>query len=136
MNKSSADDVDNGTKGWQLKHQNIIPVFSENIKMKFITTTEDKIRNSYNKHLRTFWSKWMWVTPLSLSVTLLTSILSTQQRRAFLGVPPEVWDAFFLFLLAFAIIVFIIFFLYASIQWIWKWEEVGIDAFVKSIESS
>lgn len=66
-----------------------------NVKQNVIITTEDKVRLCMSDHAERLARRWSWMTPLSLVVTIIL-VLLTSEFHDFLGVPKATWHALFL----------------------------------------
>ncbi|MFT4646262.1 MAG: hypothetical protein ACI8RP_001611 [Urechidicola sp.] len=65
-----------------------------NTKSDLIEITEDKLENILLKHLNKLNKVRGWLTPFSLSITILI-VLLTADFKLFLGISEEIWGAVF-----------------------------------------
>ncbi len=86
-----------------------IPVerISENLSTHIITTNEDKLRNILDRYERKIADKGKFVTYLSVAMTLLISLL-TSDFKDFILVPAVVWRGLFVlgFIVSIGIAIF------------------------------
>lgn len=66
-----------------------------NTKSDLIEITEDKLENILLKHLSKLKKAQSWLTPLSLFVTILIVLLTTEFKE-FLTIGKDVWNAVFI----------------------------------------
>ena len=66
-----------------------------NTKSDLIEITEDKLENILLKHLNKLNKVRGWLTPFSLTVTILI-VLLTANFKLFLGITKEIWNAVFI----------------------------------------
>lgn len=66
-----------------------------NTKSDLIEITEDKLENILLKHLHKIQKGQSWLTPLTLFLTVLI-VLLTSEFKDFIGIKKEVWNAVFL----------------------------------------
>lgn len=66
-----------------------------NTKSDLIEITEDKLENILLKHLHKKQKAQSWLTPLTLFMTVLI-VLLTSDFKDFIGIKKEVWNALFL----------------------------------------
>lgn len=69
-----------------------------NVKTDLIEITHDKLENILLKYLKNLDKKRIWITPLSIFLTVLVARLTSTFKDSF-GISKDTWDAFFLFLL-------------------------------------
>ena len=65
-----------------------------NLGQNTIVITEDKIRLCLNDHLRGLESRWGWVAPAAIFLTILITFVTTTFHDFYLKAP--VWEAIFL----------------------------------------
>jgi hypothetical protein len=63
-------------------------------KSNVIQITEDKLENILIKNTKYLDSKSVWITPFSLLLTLILSLL-TSNFKDFIGIPKETWQSLF-----------------------------------------
>ena len=66
-----------------------------NTKSDLIEITEDKLENILLKFSTSIRRTQNWTTPLSVFVTILLAILTTDINKSFMGIPKETWSAIF-----------------------------------------
>ena len=66
-----------------------------NTKSDLIEITEDKLENILLKHLNKLKKSQSWITPISLFITILVVLLTTEFKE-FLSLSKEIWKATFL----------------------------------------
>lgn len=81
-------------KGGILAQEKFVSQSWTNTKSDLIEITEDKLENILIKHLHKLDKAKGWLTPLSLFVTILIVLLSTEFKQ-FLSIEKEVWEAIF-----------------------------------------
>jgi hypothetical protein len=72
-----------------------------NVKSDIILITEDKLRNILNDYFQKFKKAYDYLTPLSISLTILITFLTTEFSKDFLGISKSNWS--FIFIICFAI---------------------------------
>jgi len=75
-----------------------------NTKSDFIEITEDKLENILIKFIRDLKNSTGWLTPLTVFLTVLVAIL-TSDFNNFLNIPKYVWCAIFYIILAVSFIL-------------------------------
>ncbi len=66
-----------------------------NTKSDLIEITEDKLENILSRFISNLRKVQIWLTPLSLFITILISILTAEFNKEFIGISKEIWTAIF-----------------------------------------
>ncbi|MCY1634390.1 hypothetical protein NQ163_08390 [Marinifilum sp. D737] len=102
-----------------------------NVKSDLIEITHDKLENILLKYLGNLNKMRSWITPLSIFVTVLVTLL-TATFNDYLGLSKEVWNALFILLLIGSIIWLII-----SLIIIAKcWKKSTLEYLIDKVKSS
>lgn len=102
-----------------------------NVKSDLIEITHDKLENILLKHLKNVNIKTSWVTPLTISLTVLLARL-TADFKDYFDISKDVWDAFFL-ILFFASVIW---FLWTVYRIIVCWKKSSIDHLINQIKNA
>lgn len=102
-----------------------------NTKSDLIEITEDKLENVLLKHLKNLRVIDSWITPLTVFLSVLLAILTTNFKDSF-GVSKEVWNAVFIILLFGSAIWFII----CLAKIIKCWSKASTDHIIKLIKDA
>jgi hypothetical protein len=78
-----------------LKESRFINQVCSNTKTDFIEITEDKLENILIKFLEIFKKTLSWITPFSIFLTILITLLTTEFQKNFLGIDKTVWSSVF-----------------------------------------
>ena len=103
-----------------------------NTKSDLIEITEDKLENILMKYLFIYKKIKSWVTPLSIFLTIFTTLLTTNFNKDFLSIPKEVWCAMFYICLLFSFFWLIYQITYIVINK----KKVKIEILIKSIKNN
>lgn len=103
----------------------------ENIKTDLITITQDKLENILIKHLDKLLLKTKWITPLSLALSILATILTSTFKDSF-GLSKDIWAAIFYLLFISSIIWLII----LVIKLIRNIKSTSIESLIKAISNT
>ena len=68
----------------------------ENVKTDLIHITDDKLKNIMNDYISNLKKTLDWLTPFSLSLTLLITFLTTEFSKDFLGISKSFWSYIFI----------------------------------------
>lgn len=66
-----------------------------NTKTDFIEITEDKLENILMKYITILKKTKNWITPFSIFLTILITILTADFKKEFLGIDQFIWSAIF-----------------------------------------
>lgn len=102
-----------------------------NVKSDLIEITEDKLENVLLKHLKNLRIISSWVTPLTIFLSVLLAILTTDFKDA-LGLTKEVWNAVFVILLFGSLGWFIV----CLVRIIKSWNKATTDHIIKLIKDA
>ncbi|MCD8440634.1 hypothetical protein [Tenacibaculum finnmarkense] len=102
-----------------------------NVKSDLIEITHDKLENILLKHLKSLDIRNSWITPASIFLTVLIARLTSTFNDS-LGIPKDVWNAFFLIVM-----------IGSGIWLIWKiveiiscWKKSSVEYLINSIKAS
>jgi hypothetical protein len=70
-----------------------------NTKSDLIEITEDKLENILSRFIANLKKAQMWLTPLSLFVSILLVVLTAEFNKNFIGISKDIWTAIFYILL-------------------------------------
>jgi len=70
-----------------------------NTKSDLIEITEDKLENILSRFITNLKKAHMWLTPLSLFVSILLVVLTAEFNKNFIGISKDIWTAIFYILL-------------------------------------
>jgi hypothetical protein len=102
-----------------------------NVKSDLIEITHDKLENILLKHLKNLDIRKSWITPASIFLTVLIA-RSTSTFNDSLGIPKDVWNAFFLILM----IASVIWLIWCLVEIISCWKKSSIDYLINTIKVS
>jgi uncharacterized membrane protein len=102
-----------------------------NVKSDLIEITHDKLENILLKHLKNLDIRNSWITPASIFLTVLIARLTSTFNDS-LGIPKDVWNAFFLILM----IVSGIWLIWRIIEIISCWKKSSVEYLINSIKAS
>ena len=103
----------------------------ENIKTDLITITQDKLENILIKHLDKLLLKSKWITPLSLTLSILATILTSTFNDSF-GLSKDIWAAIFYILFISSIVWFVV----LLIKLVRNYKSTSIDSLIKEISNT
>lgn len=102
-----------------------------NVKSDLIEITHDKLENILLKHLKNLDIRKSWITPASIFLTVLIARLTSTFNDS-LGIPKNVWDAFFLIIM-----------MVSGIWLLWKiieicncWKKSSVEYLINTIKAS
>jgi hypothetical protein len=102
-----------------------------NVKSDLIEITHDKLENILLKHLKNLDIRNSWITPASIFLTVLIVRLTSTFNDA-LGIPKDVWNAFFLILM----IGSAIWLIWRIVEIISCWKKSSVEYLINSIKAS
>ena len=103
----------------------------ENIKTDLITITQDKLENILIKHLDKLLLKSKWITPLSLTLSILATILTSTFNDSF-GLSKDIWAAIIYILFISSILWFVV----LLIKLVRNYKSTSIDSLIKEISNT
>ncbi len=103
----------------------------KNTKCDYIEITEDKLENILIKFLIDFKNADVWVTPLSISLTILIAILTASEFKNFLGISKDIWSAIFYV----SLVICFIWLLISSIRSCKNRKKIKIEYLIKTIKN-
>lgn len=86
------------------KSDKFIAMVFSNIQSNLIEITEDKLENTIIKFIDKFSKTNSWLTPFSIMVSIIFSLLTSEVNKSLFGISKEIWNA--IFYLAFIISFF------------------------------
>jgi hypothetical protein len=102
-----------------------------NTKSDLISITKDKLENILLKYLDRIAKKRSFITPLSLSITLLISLLTKETLKgSFLGISGNVWEGAFLV----GFLICLVWTVISFISFIINWRKTSIDYLINEIK--
>jgi len=101
-----------------------------NVKSDLIEITHDKLENILLKHLKNLDLRKSWITPASIFLTVLIARLTSTFNDS-LGIPKDVWNAFFLILM----VASGIWLIWRIIEIINCWKKSSVEYLINNIKS-
>lgn len=86
--------MENKIKANYVSDDKFVNDYTSNVKSDLIEITEDKLENILLKHLNKLNTNQMWITPLSLFITIILVII-TATFSTKIGIDKSVWEAIF-----------------------------------------
>lgn len=102
-----------------------------NVKSDLIEITHDKLENILLKHLKNLDIRKSWITPASIFLTVLVARLTSTFNDS-LGIPKDVWNAFFLILMMASGLWLI----YKVIEIINCWKKSSVEYLIDTVKAS
>lgn len=102
-----------------------------NIKSDLIEITHDKLENILLKHLKNIDIRKSWITPASIFLTVLITRLTATFNDS-LGIPKDVWNAFFLIIM----ITSGIWLIWRIIKIISCWKKSSVEYLINTIKTT
>ncbi|MFY7937096.1 MAG: hypothetical protein ACOVOQ_06960 [Flavobacterium sp.] len=102
-----------------------------NTKSDLIEITEDKLENILIKFLSDFTSSTIWLTPLGIFLSLLITFL-TADFKEFIGIPKNIWYAFF----ALSLLLSAFWTIYSSIKAIINYKKTKLEYLINKIKNN
>jgi hypothetical protein len=121
----------NITFGNQEAQNKFVDKRMSNVKSDLIEITHDKLENILLKHLKNLDIRKSWITPASIFLTVLITRLTSTFNDS-LGIPKDVWNAFFLILMVSAAI----WLLWRIIEIIKCWKKSSVEYLINNIKAS
>ena len=103
----------------------------QNVGQEFVVTTVDKLKLCLRNHKEALASRFDWVTPLSVFLTLLTTFVAADFKDAF-SLKKEDWRAIFLV----GMIVSILWFARCIYRVIKFWKKADEENFIRSLKKN
>ena len=86
------------------KQDKFVAEIYTNTQSNLIEITEDKLENTIMKFLAKFAKANSWLTPFSIAVAILFSLLTSEVNKNLFNIPKEIWSAIFYLALAASLI--------------------------------
>jgi len=126
--KNQNDDNNSITTNFETDDSRFIAQRRSNIKSDLIEITEDKLENILLKHLKRIGNRNMWLTPLTLCISVtLASVSATFNER--FSIPANMWESLF-FCTA---IVSGIWFLVSLVLMVMNWKKSSIEYLISTL---
>lgn len=102
-----------------------------NVKSDLIEITEDKLNNILSEFILNYKKVQSWITPLTLSISILLVILTADFNKDFLGIKKEIWSAIFYL----SLIACICWLIWCILNIIKYYKKTRLDYIIKKIKN-